>query len=130
MNLNKVQILGRVTADPQLRSTQSGQAVTSFSVATNRYWKGKDGNRQEETEFHNVVAWGRQAEIAAQYLVKGALVYVEGRLQTRKWQDKQGQDRRTTEIICENIQLGPKAAGGGGPSAPKGAAGGEVNSAG
>src|SRR5512141_2709221 len=100
MNLNKVLILGRVTADPQLRTTTSGTSVASFSVATNRVWKGKDG-KQEETEFHNIVAWGRTAEIASQFLKKGAMVYVEGRLQTRSWQDKQGQNRKTTEIICE-----------------------------
>jgi len=117
MNLNKVFIVGRVTADPQLRNTASGQSVTSFSVATNSVWQGKNG-KQESTEFHNVVAWGRQAEIATQFLVKGAMVLVEGRLQTRSWQDKQGQNRKTTEIICERLQLGPKPAGSS-ASAPK-----------
>ncbi len=110
MNLNKVLIIGRVTAAPQLRTTPGGQSVTAFSVATNRVWNGKEG-RKEETEFHNIVAWGRTAEIASQFLQKGALVYLEGRLQTRSWQDKQGQTRKTTEIICENLQLGPRAAG-------------------
>lgn len=111
MNLNRVLILGRVTADPQLRATPSGQSVTTFGVATNRVWTGKDGKRQEETEFHNVVVWGRQAEIAAQFLRKGALVFVEGHLRTRSWQDKQGQSHKTTEVICERMQLGPRPAG-------------------
>lgn len=111
MNLNKVFILGRVTADPQLRTTTSGAAVTSFSIATNRLWKDKSGARQEDTEFHNIVAWGRQAEVATQYLKKGAIVLIEGRLQTRTWADKQNQNHRTTEIICERLQLGPRATG-------------------
>lgn len=111
MNLNKVFILGRVTADPQLRTTQSGSQVSSFGVATNRVWKDKTGNKQEETEFHNVVVWGRQAEVAKQFLMKGSLVLIEGRLQTRSWQDQQGQNRKTTEIICERMQLGPRPAG-------------------
>jgi single-strand DNA-binding protein len=117
MNLNKALIVGRVTADPQLRTTASGQSVTTFSVATNRVWNGKNG-KQEETEFHNVVAWGRTAEIASQFLTKGAMVYVEGRLQTRSWQDKQNVSHKATEIICERLQLGPRAAG----SAPRSAA--------
>lgn len=108
MNLNKVIILGRVTAAPQLRSTNAGQSVTTFSVATNRQWITKDGQKHEEAEFHQVVAWAKQAEIASAYLAKGALVLVEGRLQTRSWEDKEGQTRRVTEIIAENIQLGPK----------------------
>lgn len=108
MNLNKVFILGRLTGDPQLRTTPGGQSVSSFSVATNRTWTNKSGARQEDTEYHNVVVWGRQAEIATQFLTKGSLVLVEGRLQTRSWQDKQGQNRKTTEIICERMQLGPR----------------------
>ena len=117
MNVNKVFIVGRITADPQLRTTTGGQPVTSFSIATNRVWTGKTGGRQEETEFHNVVAGGRQAEVASQFLTKGSLVFVEGRLRTRSWQDKQGQNRRTTEVICERLQLGPRpaAAGAQGP---------------
>lgn len=111
MNLNKVFILGRVTADPQLRTTPGGQSVTSFSVATNRVWSDKSGLKQEETEFHNIVAWGRTAEIACQYLTKGALVLIEGRLKTRSWTDKQGQARKSVEIITERLQLGPKPAG-------------------
>src|SRR3989344_3871784 len=114
MNLNKVFIIGRLTADPQLRTTPSGQSVGSFSIATNRTWNDKSGKRQDQTEFHNVVAWGRQAEIASQFLTKGSMVLIEGRLQTRSWQDKQGQTRKTTEIICERLQLGPRPAGDGG----------------
>ena len=116
MNLNKVLIIGRVTADPQLRNTPAGASVTTFGVASNRVWQGKNGQKQEEVEFHSVVAWGRQAEIASQFLVKGALVYVEGRLRTRTWQDKQSQNHKTTEIICERLQLGPRAAGGAAPA--------------
>lgn len=111
MNLNKVFILGRLTADPQLRSTASGQQVGSFSVATNRVWNDKNGQRQEAVEFHNVVVWGRQAEIASRFLVKGSLVLVEGRLQTRDWEGKDGQKRRTTEIVADRIQLGPRPVG-------------------
>ncbi len=111
MNLNKVFILGRLTVDPQLRSTAAGQPVASFGLATNRVWTDKAGQKQESTEFHNVVVWGRQAEIASRYLGKGSLVLIEGRLQTRSWDDKQGQKRRTTEIIAERLQLGPRPAG-------------------
>ncbi|RME61358.1 single-stranded DNA-binding protein [Candidatus Parcubacteria bacterium] len=108
MNLNKVFLVGRVTADPELRTTPGGQSVTGFGVATNRVWTDKTGKRQEEAEFHNVVAWGRQAEIASQFLKKGSMVLVEGRLRTRTWQDKEGRNRRTTEVICERLQLGPR----------------------
>ena len=111
MNLNKVFIVGRLTADPQLRNTPGGQAVTSFGVATNRVWTDKNGAKQEEAEFHNVVVWGRQAEIATQFLVKGSVVLIEGRLRTRSWTDKNGQPRRTTEIISERMQLGPRPFG-------------------
>lgn len=113
MNLNKVFVLGRLTADPVLRSTPSGARVANFSVATNRVWTDKAGGRRDETEFHNVVVWGRQAEVASQYLKKGSLVLVEGRLQTRAWDDKNGQKRKTTEIISERIQLGPRPYGAG-----------------
>ncbi len=113
MNLNKVFILGRVTADPQLRSTQGGAQVTSFSVATNRVWNDPSGAKKESTEFHNIVVWGRQAEVASRFLVKGSLVLIEGRLQTRDWEGKDGQKRKTTEVICERMQLGPRPAGGG-----------------
>lgn len=111
MDLNKVFILGRLTADPQLRSIPSGTQVATFSVATNRVWNDKSGARQEQTEYHNVVVWGRQAEVAGQFLKKGSTVLIEGRLQTRSWQDKQGQARKTTEIISERLQLGPRPFG-------------------
>ncbi|MDE2019224.1 MAG: single-stranded DNA-binding protein [Patescibacteria group bacterium] len=114
MDYNKVIIVGRVTADPQLRTTPTGQSVTTIGVATNRTWMDKNNQRQEQTEFHNVVIWGRTAEIAGQFLTKGATVLIEGRLQTRSWTDKQGQQRRTTEVMCERMQLGPRPAGTGG----------------
>jgi single-strand DNA-binding protein len=107
MNLNKIFILGRVTADPQSRTTPGGQTVLTLGVATNRIWFDKDKQKQEETEFHNVVLFGRQAEIAAQYLKKGSLALFEGRNRTRQWTDKDGNERRTTEIVCESLQLGP-----------------------
>ena len=113
MDLNKVILVGRVTADPQVRSTPGGQAVTTIGVATNRTWTDKAGQKQEQPEFHSVVVWGRQAEVAGQYLVKGATVLIEGRIQTRGWTDKQGQARKTTEIMCERLQLGPRPQGGG-----------------
>lgn len=119
MNLNKAFILGRLTADPQLRSTPQGQQVASFGLATNRVWTNKSGEKQEATEFHNIVVWGRQAEIAAKFLTKGSLALVEGRLQTRSWDDKQGERRKTTEIIADRIQLGPRPGGGPGGGAPR-----------
>jgi single-strand DNA-binding protein len=117
MNLNKVFLIGRLTADPELRTTPGGQSVTSFGVATNRVWTDKQGQKQEDVQFHNVVVWGRQAEIASQFLKKGGMVMVEGRLQNRAWQDKQGQNRTTTEVVCERMQFGPRAAGAPGPAA-------------
>ena len=111
MNLNKAFILGRLTADPQLRSTAGGTQVGSFSIATNRVWNDPSGAKKESTEFHNVVVWGKQAEIASRFLVKGSLVLIEGRLQTREWEGKDGQKRRTTEVVCERLQLGPRPMG-------------------
>lgn len=111
MNLNKVFLIGRLTADPQLRTTTGGQSVASFGVATNRVWTDKSGQKQEDVQFHNVVVWGRQAEIASQFLKKGSMAMIEGRLQNRSWQDKQGQNRTTTEVVCERMQFGPRAAG-------------------
>ena len=112
MNLNKVFVLGRLTADPQLRSTPSGMQVANFSIATNRVWTDKAGARQESTEYHNIVVWGKQADVASRFLKKGGLVLIEGRLQTREWEDKSGQKRKTTEIISERLQLGPRREGG------------------
>lgn len=131
MNLNKALIAGRLTADPQLRQTASGQPVASFGVATNRVWTDKAGAKQEAVEYHNIVVWGRQAEIASKFLNKGAIVLVEGRLQTRGWTDKTGGQRKTTEIVAERIQFGPRAySGGGGPQlASAGSASPSVNQA-
>lgn len=111
MNLNKAFIIGRLTADPQLRNTAGGQAVATFSVATNRSWTNKAGQKQEDTQFHNIVVWGRQAEIATRFLKKGATVLIEGRIQTRNYDDKQGQKRYVTEIVCERFQFGPRPSG-------------------
>jgi len=110
-SLNRAQIVGNLTRDPEIRYIPSGQAVTSFSVATNRRWKDKDGSQQDQTEFHNVVAWGKLAEIANQYLKKGNKVYLEGRMQTRTWDGQDGTKRNRTEIVTENmIFLTPKGA--------------------
>ncbi len=111
MNLNKVFILGNLTRDPELRQIPSGQNVATFSVATNRAWTDKSGVKQTQVEFHNIVLWGRLAEIAHQYLAKGRLVFIEGRMNTRAWQDQQtGQKRSRTEIVAETMQLGPRPA--------------------
>lgn len=103
--VNKVIIVGRLGRDPEMRYTSSGTAVVNFSLATNHFMKDQDGNNNEQTEWHNVVAFGRTAEIASEYLSKGRLVYVEGRLQTRSWDDQNGQKRYKTEIVCSNLQL-------------------------
>lgn len=109
MNLNKALIIGRVTRDPELRALPSGSNVANFSLATNRVWKDKDQKQQEATEFHNCVAFGKQAETLAQYVKKGQLLYVEGRLQTQSW-EKDGVKHYKTEIVVEQFQFGPKAA--------------------
>ena len=114
--VNKVILVGNLGRDPERRSTPSGQQVATFSVATSRRWRDRDGNRQEQTEWHNVVVWGRQAEVAGEYLKKGRQIYIEGRLQTRSWDDKQtGEKKYRTEVICENFQmLGQRGGDGGG----------------
>lgn len=111
ISLNKTFIIGRLTRDPEGRTTPNGQRVTSFSVATNRVFKDKDGNKQEQVEFHNIVVWGRLAEIASQYLVKGQEVMVEGRIQTRSWDGQDGSKKYRTEIVAESLQLGSKPGG-------------------
>jgi len=111
MNLNKVYLIGRLTQDPDVRSTPSGQSVASFGLATNRVWNDASGQKQEQVEFHNIVVWRRLADIAAQYLKKGQLLMVEGRLQTRNWVGQDGVKRYRTEIVADNFQMGPKAAG-------------------
>lgn len=111
MNLNKVFIIGNLTRDVVLRNTPSGKSVANFGVATNRVWVNANGEKQQETEFHNVVVWGKMAELCNQYLSKGRLVFVEGRLRTRSWVDANDQKRTTTEIIAENISFGPRREG-------------------
>ncbi len=104
-SLNKVLLIATLGKDPEIRYTASGTAVASFSVATNERYKNKGGEWEERTEWHNITLWGRLAEIAGEYLAKGKSVYIEGRLQTRKWQDRDGKDRYTTEIVGERIQM-------------------------
>lgn len=112
MNLNKVILIGRLVIDPEMRSTPAGQPVCSFRLATNRVWVDREsGQKQEKTEYHNIVLWRRLAEIASQFLTKGSLVLIEGRMETRSWQDSSGNRRFRTEIIAERMQLGPRAAG-------------------
>jgi single-strand DNA-binding protein len=108
MNLNKVFVLGNLTHDPELRATTSGHSVCSFSIATHHVFTDKSGQRQQQSEFHNIVAWGRQAEIIKQYLRKGSQLLVEGRLQTRDWLDDKGVKHFRTEVVAEALQLGPK----------------------
>ncbi|MGC8651207.1 MAG: single-stranded DNA-binding protein [Minisyncoccia bacterium] len=108
MNLNKVFLIGNLTRDVVLRTTPSGQSVADFGVATNRVWSGSNGQKQQEVEFHNIVVWGKMAELCNQYLAKGRMVFIEGRIRTRSWQDANNQKRYKTEIIAENIQFGPK----------------------
>lgn len=105
MDLNKVQLIGNATRDPELRNTPSGQSVTSFGLATNRRWKDQSGDLKEEVEFHNIVAWGRLAENCNKFLRKGSRLYVEGRLKTNSWDDADGNQKRRTEIIMENMIL-------------------------
>jgi single-strand DNA-binding protein len=114
-SVNKVILIGNLGRDPELRYTQGGQAVANFTLATTERFSGRDGGeRQERTEWHRVTAWGRTAELCAQYLSKGRSVYVEGRLQTREWEDKEGQKRRTTEIVALSVQfLGGREGGAG-----------------
>jgi len=111
--INKAILIGNLGADPEVRYTQSGTAVASFNVATTERWKGQDGQMQEQTEWHRIVAWAKLAEICGEYLHKGSKVYIEGKIQTRKWQDKDGADRYTTEIVARDMKmLTPKGEGG------------------
>lgn len=122
-SLNKVMLIGNLGKDPEVRFTASGQAVASFSLATSEKFKGKSGEMEERTEWHNITLWGKLAEIAGEYLSKGKTVYIEGRLQTRKWQDKNGNDRYTTDIVGDKMQMlsakGERSGGGDTSSAPK-----------
>ncbi len=116
MNINKAMIYGNLTRDPELKALPNGMNVCSFSLATNRVYNDRDGNRQEAADFHNITVFGKQAENCSKYLHKGNSAYVEGRLQTRSW-DKDGQKHYRTEVIADRVQFGPKSAGGG-ESAP------------
>lgn len=122
MYLNKAIIIGNLTKDPEIRALPSGVKVASFSVATNRVWKDKNGVKQENVDYHNVVVFGRQADIVGQYMKKGSSILVEGRMQTRSWDDAAGVKKYRTEIVADRIQFGPRRdgapAGGFSPSAP------------
>lgn len=111
MDLNRAIIAGNLTRDPEIRSLPSGAKVCNFSIATNRVWKDKDGAQQKSTDFHNIVVFGRQAETSAQYLKKGQQVLVEGRIQTRSWEDQKGEKKYRTEIIADRVQFGARASG-------------------
>lgn len=138
-NLNKVMLIGRVGRDPEVRYTKSGQVVADLRMATNEFWKDKSGQRQERTEWHSIVLWGQQAEFAQNYIKKGRLIFVEGRLQTRDWTDQQNVKHFKTEVVANTVQLldrpgdgeGGRAGGGGyqdyspAPSGPSG--GGQAN---
>lgn len=111
MNVNKVILVGRLTRDPEVRSTATGQNVASIGIATSRAYTDKNGQKQEQTEFHNLVLWGRLAEIAGQYLIKGQECYFEGRLQTQTYTGKDGVERKKTDVVVENMQMGSKPQG-------------------
>lgn len=117
MNLNRAQLIGNLTRDPETRTTPNGQTVSSFGVATSSQWKDASGQKQERVEFHNVVAWGKLAEICQQYLGKGRKVFVEGRIQTREWQAPDGAKKNRTEIVAENMIMLDKAPQGQGANA-------------
>ena len=121
MYLNKAIVIGNLTRDPELRSLPSGIKVCTFSVATNRVWKDKNGARQEAADYHNIVVFGRQAETIAQYMKKGSSILVEGRMQTRSWDDKtSGEKKYRTEIVADRTQFGPKGSGSAGETSSKG----------
>ena len=118
MNLNKLIIVGRVTQEVELRTTQNGTQVATVNMATNRYSKGQDGQRQDQAEYHTVVLWQKLAELAGQYVSKGQLLLIEGRLQTRSWEGKDGIKRYKTEIVAEQMQFGPRSGESSSPSTP------------
>jgi single-strand DNA-binding protein len=118
-SLNKVMLIGRLGKDPDIRYTQDGSPVANFSLATSEMWTDKNGTRQERTEWHNIVAWRKLADLSKRYLAKGRQVYVEGRLQTREWDDRDGNKRRTTEVVASQmVLLGSRPEGGEAASAP------------
>lgn len=112
MYLNRALLIGNLTRDPELKAIASGQKVATFSLATNRTWKDQSGAKKESVEYHNIVAWGKPAEIIAQYAKKGTSLYVEGRMQTRSWDTPDGTKKYRTEVVLENFQFGPKPTGG------------------
>ncbi|MEK7061701.1 MAG: single-stranded DNA-binding protein [Patescibacteria group bacterium] len=112
MNLNKVFILGNVTRDPEVRALPSGQSVTNFGIATNRFYTDASGQKKQEAEFHNIVCFGKLADISSRYLNKGSLVLIEGRIKTRSWQNTQGLKQYRTEIVADGLQLAPRSMGG------------------
>ncbi|MFH1711975.1 MAG: single-stranded DNA-binding protein [Patescibacteria group bacterium] len=120
-SLNRAMIIGNLTRDPELKQTTGGQQVCSFGVATNRTWKNAQGEKQEQAEYHNIVAWGKLAEICGQYLTKGKKVYIDGRLQTRDWEGQDGVKRYRTEIVAENMVMLDRAGGTSGGSSFGGA---------
>lgn len=111
MNLNRVFLIGNLTRDPELKNIPSGTAVVAFGLATNRTWKDQSGQKKEDTQFHNIVAFGKQAEVMSQYLKKGSTVFIEGRLQTRNWDATDGTKKNRTEVVVEAFQFGPKRTG-------------------
>lgn len=124
MYINKVILFGNLTRDPELKALPSGMNVVNFSIATNRVFRDRDGKKQEQTEFHNIVVFGKQADTVAQYMKKGSSVFIEGRLQTRSWDDKtSGEKKYRTEVIAERVQFGPKGGGSTGANAGAGARG-------
>jgi single-strand DNA-binding protein len=129
MSVNKVLLIGRLGNNPEVRFTPSGAAVANFNMATNESWNDKNGQKQERTEWHRVVVWGKLAQLCGEYLAKGRQCYVEGRLQTRQWQDKEGQTKYTTEVIATTIQFlgsaSERGAGAGAGAAGKSSGGGE-----
>lgn len=134
MSVNKVILVGRLGRDPETRYTGGGQAVANFSVATDESYKDKNGERQKRTEWHKIVVWGKQAEIAQQYLKKGSLIFIEGRIQSREWQDKEGQKRTSFEIVANNFRMlggrseGAAAASAGGGASTRSGGGDDVES--
>ena len=123
--VNKVILVGNLGRDPEIRYTPGGQAVANFTLATSESFNNREGKREERTEWHRIVVWGKTAENCAQYLSKGRTVYIEGRLQTREWEDKEGQKRRTTEVVAQTVQFlgGPRGSGGGAPPSGQGGGG-------
>lgn len=123
MNLNKVFLIGNLTRDPELKALPSGTSVVNFAIATNRVWKNDKGEKQEDVQFHNIVCFGKQAEVIKQYMMKGSMILIEGRIQTRSWDAQDGSKKYMTEIVAESFQFGPKGAGQAGgarsTSAPK-----------